>query len=216
MTDIKPTDFPKLESPYKRENEEGEYIVQPEIQSGYEWVFSDTDNVKAVEKLHGSNVSIIVEDGQVKEAWTRIGEETINKVHPYSPQHERIAEGIAKAQKKGWLDGYEDGQHFGEIIGEKFHNNPYDINGHLFVPFDYLRDKVYFKSYGKYPTDFESIRDWFQELTPLFYSRVHDLSFDEAEEDGFIEGIVFTHEDGRMAKLRRNMFKFYEGRRHKQ
>ena len=31
----------------------------------------------------------------------------------------------------------------------------------------------------------------------------------KGDKEGFIEGIVFTHPDGRMAKLRKDMFKWY-------
>jgi hypothetical protein len=50
---VKINDFPKLESPFQRENKNGEYVVTPNINPGYEWVFNDVENVKAVEKLHG-------------------------------------------------------------------------------------------------------------------------------------------------------------------
>lgn len=211
-------DFPKLHSPFKRDHENGAYLVQPEINPGYEWVFQDTDNVKAVEKLHGSNVSVVIKDGDVVEAYTRVGEEDIQKVDPYKPNHQRIAEGIAKAVRLDYFKGYPDGQHFGEIIGEKFHGNPYDIDGHIFVPFRRLREKVHFYSYGEHGTSYEDIRSWFKDgLTPLFYSKWHGLSFDEAEEQGFIEGVVFYHtETGQQSKLRLDMFDFYEGKRHKQ
>lgn len=36
----------------------------------------------------------------------------------------------------------------------------------------------------------------------------------EGGTEQFVEGIVFTHPDGRMATLRRDMFDWYEGRRH--
>ena len=210
------SDFPKLHSPFKRENIDGNYVVTPKINSGFEWVFKDTDNVKAVEKLHGSNVSVVIEDGEVVEGYTRVGKEDIQKVDPYKPQHSRIAEGIAKAVRLNYFDGYSDGQHFGEIIGEGFHGNPYDIKGHIFVPFKRLREKVHFYSYGDHPTTYGSISNWFKnDLNPLFYSKWHGLGFDEAEDQGFIEGVVFYHEKtGQMAKLRRDMFEWYEGGRH--
>ena len=33
-------------------------------------------------------------------------------------------------------------------------------------------------------------------------------------EEGFVEGVVFTHPDGRFAKLRRDMFSWYKEERH--
>ena len=35
------------------------------------------------------------------------------------------------------------------------------------------------------------------------------------DKEGFVEGVVFTHPDGRMAKLRIDMFDWYKGPRHK-
>ena len=46
---------------------------------------------------------------------------------------------------------------------------------------------------------------------PLFCLRVHGK---EAVDKHYVEGVVFTHPDGRMAKLRVDMFDFYTGRRH--
>jgi hypothetical protein len=66
-----------------------------------------------------------------------------------------------------------------------------------------------YKSWGKYPKDFNTISEWFKELMPLYAMR-------KADSKGFVEGIVFTHPDGRMAKLRRDMFDWYKGPRHKE
>jgi len=43
----------------------------------------------------------------------------------------------------------------------------------------------------------------------------------KGDREGFVEGVVFTHPDGRMAKLRVDMFDWYfkenpKARRHKQ
>ena len=50
--------MPKLESPFVRKMIGNNYIVTNEIAKGYEWVFED-ESVMAIEKLHGTNVSII-------------------------------------------------------------------------------------------------------------------------------------------------------------
>ena len=60
MIEIK--DMPKIESPFVRKEINGIYVVTPEIAEGYEWVFND-DKVLATEKLHGTNVSILIQDG---------------------------------------------------------------------------------------------------------------------------------------------------------
>lgn len=204
-------DFPKLESPFVREEIDDEYMITDEIQEGYEWVFDD-DEVMAVEKLHGTNVSILIEDGNITGVWNRK-----NRVPFYSRDKgdQYIIKGLLKSLNRGYVDKLPDGQHFGELIGEKFHDNPYNIDGHIWIPFEYLRDKCAYESWGNYPKTFESISKWFKDnLIPLFYARWNDLDFDTAFEEGFVEGIVFTHPDGRLAKLRRDMFDWYEGERH--
>jgi len=44
---------------------------------------------------------------------------------------------------------------------------------------------------------------------PLYWLMKHG-----DKKDSFVEGIVFTHPDGRMAKLRCDMFDWFKGRRH--
>ena len=198
---IRISDMPKLESPFVRMNINGKYIVTPEIAEGYEWVFTD-ESVKAVEKLHGTNVSIIVEHGIVVSLFNRTERiPFINKGKRY------IIEGILEAYEKGYIDFLGDGQHFGELIGEKVNGNPYKIKGHLWVPLRHLQDKYYYKSWGKYPKTFEAISGWFKTLMPLY-------ALQRGQKEGYVEGIVFTHPDGRMAKLRKDMFDWFEGERH--
>lgn len=211
------TDFPKLHSPFERaENTSGEYVVQDSVQDGYEWVFED-DAVRAVEKLDGTNVSIVIdENGAIESAFTRMGEDSVNPIDPWNTPNTFLVRGIQNANSKGWLDTLEPAkQHYGELIGPKINGNPYDIEEHLFVPFEYLYEKVYYKSWGDYPKTYDVLSGWFKDnLIPLFYARMHNLQFDELPEDAFVEGIVFTHEDGRKAKLRRDMFDWYDGERH--
>ncbi|MEK6792473.1 MAG: hypothetical protein AABX95_01505, partial [Nanoarchaeota archaeon] len=58
--------------------------------------------------------------------------------------------------------------------------------------------------------------NWFEkDLIPLYASMVHG---EEGRKSGFVEGVIFLHPDGRMAKLRRDMFPFWyeqEGKSHK-
>lgn len=225
------TNFPKLYSPFVRKNktlETGEkaYVVTPEIQEGYEWVFEEAEKVKAVEKLDGTNMSVYMKNGRPQAIFARAGPHKINRVPMFSKQrqHNEIIKGVLNAYHKGWLETLEDGQHFGELIGPKFGNddqgnvNPYDLNQHYFYPFKRAINKLEMKSYGKYGTDYESIREWFMEqgLIPLFASRIHGETWEEvlqhAEKP---EGVVFYHpETGDMAKLRRDMFPSFKGRRH--
>lgn len=198
MTTIQ--DMPKLQSPFVRErNDAGDYCVTPEIVVGYEWVFDDP-RVRAVEKLHGTNVSVCVQDGMIMGVWNRK-----TRIPFFNRGKDEIIDGVREAYKRKYIDMLPDGQHFGELIGEKYHKNPYKIERHLWVPFVRLQNQYAYKSWGRYPKTFDAISEWFRDLMPL-YGRKTDSDF--------VEGVVFTHPDGRMAKLRRDMFDWYEGRRH--
>ena len=207
---MKIKDMPKLECPFVREmtNQEGGiYVVIDKINPGYEWVFED-DKVMAIEKLHGTNVSIVIENGVLVSIWNRT--ERIIPFVTHSKVH--IVERITESFKKGYLDLLGDCQYFGELIGEKINGNPYKIKGHLWIPFSTFAQKhLKYKSWGKYPKDFTTISEWFKELIPLYASMIHG---EEGREKGFVEGIVFTHPDGRMAKLRGDMFEWFKGVRH--
>ena len=196
--------MPKLESPFVRKEINKHYIVTPEVAEGYEWVFND-ETVLAVEKLHGTNVSVYIEDGIVKFIFNR------TERLPFFCKGKRyIIEGLLEANDRGYIDLLGDGQHFGELIGEKVNGNPYKIKGNVWIPLKHLQKKYFYKSWGKYPKDFNTISEWFKELMPLYSIQVN------GDKNGFVEGIVFTHPDGRMAKLRKDMFPFwYENKNNK-
>jgi len=67
---MKITDMPKLKSPFVRKVIDNQYVVTNEIAERYEWVFED-ESVMAVEKLHGTNVSIQITDGIITGIWNR-------------------------------------------------------------------------------------------------------------------------------------------------
>ncbi len=204
-------DMPKLESPFVREMIKGEYVVIDEVQEGYDWVFED-NAVLAVEKIDGTNVSLILEEGEIRQVWNRK-----NYVPPFSfnKWHHFIIKGVLNSIAKGYLKEFEDGQHFGELVGPKINGNPYELQKHLWIPFKkYSRKRLAYRSWGKYPKTFESISKWFKDdLFSLFYAKQHSVPYSETP---LAEGIVFTHPDGRMAKLRRDMFSWYVGERHNQ
>jgi hypothetical protein len=193
-------DMPKLESPFVRSG--NDYQVTPEINPGYEWVFED-ENVTCQEKLDGTNVSIIIENGKVTRVFNRMNEEDILSKTP-------VMEAVRNAYERGYCN-FSDGQYFGEAVGEKIQGNPYKLTGSIWLPYQtYFVKHLTYKTWGKYPKTFEFISDWFREgLFPLF-------SASKGNKTGFVEGVVFHHQDGRMAKLRRDMFDWYEGVRHKE
>lgn len=197
-------DMPKIECPFVRKKINGAYLVIPEIAEGYEWVFND-DKVLATEKLHGTNVSIIIQDGIITSMFNRT-----ERIPFFNKGKRYITEAVLNSFERRYMEFLPDGQHFGEVIGEKVNGNTYKIKGHLWIPFEtYCKKHLAYKSWGKYPKTFESISEWFKTLMPLYVMK-------HGDKDGFVEGVVFVHPDGRMAKLRKDMFDWYRGQRHKE
>ncbi len=200
--EIKIKDMPKLESPFVRKEIKGKYVLTNEIAEEHEWVFED-ESVMAIEKLHGTNVSIIIENGVITMFFNRT-----QRIPFFSRGKKYLMEALLNSHERGYMDLLEDGQHFGEVIGPKVNGNPYKLDEHLWIPFKTFGQKhLRYKSWGKYPKDFKTISNWFKELLPLYSSM-------KGNREGFVEGVVFTHPDGRMAKLRCDMFDWFKGRRH--
>lgn len=178
------------------------YVVTNKIEEGYEWVFED-ELVMAIEKLDGTNVSIIIENGKITRIFNRTAE-----VPFFGSSKRFIIDGVLNSYERGYCK-FTDGQYFGELIGPKIQGNPYKLDKHLWIPFSsYCQKTLKYKSWGQYPKTFEAISEWFKDLMPLFALHLGQ------KEEGFVEGIVFTHPDGRMAKLRRDMFDWYSGQQH--
>jgi len=196
-------DMPKLKSPFVRELIDGQYVVTPQIEEGYEWVFED-DTVLAVEKLDGTNVSIIIENGKITRIFNRTAE-----VPFFNKGKSFIIQAILESFDRGYCN-LTDGQYFGEVIGPKLGGNPYKLDNHLWIPFDtYGRNHLMYKSWGKYPKDYDTISNWFKDdLFSLFIRRTtHEIEPPE--------GVVFVRPiDGLMAKLRRDMYPWFEGKSH--
>jgi len=198
-------DMPKLESPFVRAvNEKGDYVCTPKITEGYEWVFED-DSVLATEKLHGTNVSILIQDGVITSCWNRT-----ERLPFFNKGKKHIIEGILNSFERGYMEFLPDGQHFGELIGPKVNRNPYKIEQHLWIPFNtYCRKNLAYKSWGKYPKTYDAISEWFKTLMPLYMLK-HGVK------NGFVEGVVFVQPStGKMAKLRKDMFDWFTGERHR-
>lgn len=197
MTKV-PERFPKIRSVYKRsENTDGYYTVDPRIKNGFSWVFDRSSEVEAVEKIHGTNVSVLVEDDKVVRAASRVGDRSMNLVEPYNqPEKHFIVRGIQNSIKRGYTDNLEDGWNFGELVGPSVHGNPYDLEENIFIPFEWLRDKCEYRSYGKYSTEFDDISHWLEEeIFSLFYSKMHGKRIEDCSVSNgvFVEGIVFIH-----------------------
>lgn len=195
-------DMPKIQSPFRREMRDGAYIVTPEIEPGFEWVFTDP-TVQAIEKLDGTNVSVVMEAGHLKVLANR------KNLIPFDTlDTNRFIQGV-----RNWIDRGNalpaNGQHFGELMGPHIQQNFLELDRPIWFPLDYLKEKASYRSYHKYPKTYDNISAWFKDgLFSLMYQRFH-----EAQKRA-PEGIVFWHPDGRWAKLRRDMFDWWTGPRH--
>lgn len=194
--------MPKLHSPFVRKNINGNYIVTPEIDPDYRWVFED-ESVICQEKLDGTNVSIVIEDGRVTKVFNRTNEMDMLSKNP-------VMEAVRNAYEKDYCN-FTDGQYFGEAVGDRIQGNPYKLKDAIWLPFNtYFVKHLTYRTWGKYPKTYEVISEWLKDgLFPLFASSKGDKA-------GFVEGVVFHHPDGRMAKLRRDMFDWFKGSRHKE
>ena len=199
-------DMPKLESPFKRKlDENNEYLATPEIEEGYEWVFNGKEEeVLATEKLDGTDVSIIIENGKITRMFNRT-----NEVPFFNKGSKYITEAILNSFERGYCD-FTDGQYFGEVIGPKVNGNPYQLKEHLWIPFStYCREHLTYKSYHKYPKTFENIKKWF--FAEIKDGGIFSLFMRRRNIEQKPEGIVFHNlKTGQMAKLRLNMFKEFK------
>ena len=197
--------MPKLGCPFIRKEINGAYVVTPEIDPDYQWVF-DEPGVKAVEKLDGTNVSVLVENGEVTQIYNRK-----NRVGFWSGSP--IVSCLLNSAEKKWLN-FKDGQYFGEAMGEKIQANPLKLKDRLWMPFERAESKLMYTSFYKHDRTFENWSGWFKDY--LFSLMAQKYAEDKKTTKVMAEGVVFYHPDGiRMAKLRRNSFDWYKGDRHK-
>jgi len=211
---IKIKDFPKLESPFERQEIKGNYICIPKLRDEFRWIL-DKEKVQAQEKFDGTNCSIIIQDGCIKAVMNRTSRIDIWK------SGKQFYEGVKQAidDKKLKPEMLSDGQYFGELIGEKLNSNPYDINGHLFMPFDYVSNHYYFKFYtGWLEEEIKSgmnDKEIFNKFIELFKC-LKSIYFRSKGIEKHPEGIVFYNKlTNQMCKLRMDMFDFYKGKKHK-
>lgn len=198
-------DMPKLESPFVREGEK--YLVTNQVNPGYEWVFEDPDTI-CTEKLDGTDVSIIIRNGEIERIWNR--ENTI-PIWANDKGTRYIIDGLMHSYERGYVNRLANGQWFGELIGPKVGGNKYKLDRHLWLPFQtYVWETLRYKSWGKYPKTYQAISDWFQNDIFSLFMRQREGELMSPE------GVVFVNpKTGAMAKLRRDMFPWFTGPKHK-
>ena len=227
MINKEPTRFPKIKCPYQRETDkDGRYVMTPRHNNGYMWVNDPMQSI-AVEKIHGTNCAVQIQNGRVKHVWTRIGNKDMNLVHEYNGglEHIRICRAVQNSVRKGIVSEI-DGTYFGETLGKNFHSNMYDLDKDYFIPFKWARKNLKYYSWGEHGTSFKDIEEWFKDgLFSLLYQYFHGCSFKEASVTSgvFVEGVMFYREKFAatcfkpdkdvvvdatdFAKMRRDMFK---------
>lgn len=194
-------DMPKLESPFVRDT--ATHKVTPQVAEGFEWVFNDP-SVLAVEKLDGTNVSIYIESGELIAVRNRTTPIECNNLST-----NRFMEGLRNTYNKGMLP-VSTGQHFGELVGPKIQSNLLKLDAPLWYPFEYLKRCASYRSYHRFDKTFENISSWFK--NDLFSLLIRQKEGEIVQP----EGVVFHHSDGRMAKLRLDMFDWWKGKAHKE
>jgi len=209
---MKLNDMPKLESPFEREEVNGNFVCVPKFRKEYLWIL-DKDKVIATEKFDGTNVSVYIEDGKIKKILNRENDIDIWK------QKEWFYTGIKRAIDEGKfkLDRMTDGQYFGELLGPKIQSNAYELEQPLWLPFEYVKEHYYFKFYYTWLDEhhLESDTDWFNAFSELF-KNLKSIYFRSKGIEKQPEGIVFhNRETGEMCKLRMDMFDWFTGARHK-
>ncbi len=217
------TDFPKVECPFVRKTfkvnkddfkKHGSrlklrtpevYLVTNEINPGFEWVIDDPDTI-AVEKLDGTNVKIKTEKGRLTALQNRK-----NVIDPLLIMKGKafIVEGVFMAIQKGYVE--ENQEQAGEVIGPKLQGNPYQLDNHIWYPFEKAIKHLKYKSFHEHERTLENFSAWFKDhLKSLHHSK--RVGYDNAD---FAEGVVFynlkrkAEKKSYMAKLRRDMFDWF-------
>lgn len=194
-----PQNFPKIDAPFVRETaDNGRYLATPDVKPGYEWVFES--GTTAVEKLDGTCCAIKITNGDVVQAYTRLGNRDVQPVSPYGRRdHHYVVNGVQNSLNRDYLERLDDGIHFGELIGPAFGGgssevkNPHDLDEYLFIPFQRAQRKLTYRSWDDYEQDYHSIRDWFADgLFSLFYCQWNGCDAETSRTDGYCEGIIVT------------------------
>ena len=217
------SDFPKVECPFVRKTfkvnqddfkKHGRryqlrnpevYLVTNEVNPGFEWVFNDPDTI-AVEKLDGSNVKIKTENGRLIALQNRK-----NVIDPLQILKGKafIVEGVFMSIQKGYVaDNIEQA---GELIGPKLQKNPYQLDNHLWYPFEKAIKHLRYKSFHQHEPTYANLSSWFKDhLKSLLHSK--KVGYENAT---YAEGVIFynlkrkAEQKSYMAKLRRDMFDWY-------
>ena len=184
-------EFEKMFPPFLRD--EKTMFCLPEVAKGWEWCFN-TEEAYVLEKLDGTNVKLEVEGiklaifarNQKHKGYVKT---TLNNPE-YKYINQAVTNAVAKRKKR-----MKDGTYYGEVVGPAIQGNPYNLLTHHWFTFEPHKNGV--QVYKDYPktADFNEWKAWILALSSLLNTDVE------------AEGVVFLNKkDGRMAKLRKDMF----------
>ncbi len=220
------SDFPKIQCPFIRQDfkvnkeqwkkygsrlqlrEPKAYLAIDKVNPGYEWVFEDEDTF-AVEKLDGTNVKLLTENGRLVALQNRL-----NVIDPLQIIKGKtfIIEGIFRAIAKGYVKA--DGEQAGEVIGPKLQGNPYKLDVHEWYPFEKAIKDLSYRSFLEHERTWDNWSVWFKDwLVSRYYTKRTKMGSDK--EKVMAEGVVFYNLKRKaenkcwMAKLRRDMFPWF-------
>lgn len=217
------TNYPKIECPFVRKtykvNKEdwkkhgrklqlrlpSVRLVTSEITPDFNWVFEDPDTI-AVEKLDGTNVKLLTENGRLVSLYNRKNPIDMLDISG-SKGRTAIVEGIFMAVAKGYIEN--DGEQAGEVIGRHVNGNPYKIDGHLWYPFSKMIKHLSYRSWHEHERTYDNLSAWFKDYLPSRFSGKR------GDKDIKAEGVVFYNlnrlgeRKSYRAKLRRDMFGWY-------
>jgi len=221
MTEL--SDFPKIQCPFVRKiykvnkndfKEHGRkfqlrnpevYLVENEVNPGFEWVFDDPDTI-AIEKLDGTNVKLQTENGRLVALQNR--KNIIDPLQIISGKS-FIVEGVLMSVQKGFVE--KNAEQAGELIGPKLQSNPYQLPAHIWYPFEKAIKHLKYRSFHEHERTYDNFSAWFKDhLKSLYHTK--QVGYDNAV---FAEGVIFynlrrkSEKKSYMAKLRRDMFDWY-------
>lgn len=180
-----------------------DFKVINEITPGCDWVFNGEG--VATEKLDGTNVQITVENGQAIKLEKRRNPTKEEKARgeidgsyvlvTSDPGDKYIRDAIDNTDFSTWPDGV----HSAEAIGPKIQGNSLNLERHILVR------HADAPIYSDVQTHIRENADKFDYLQNII--RVSSLYSKSA----WIEGFVFHHPDGRMAKIKVKDFRYEVG-----
>jgi hypothetical protein len=183
----------KIPTIFVRDKNNGGKITET-VYEGCEWVFAGEGT--ATEKIDGTNVRLTIRSNTCVRLEKRCNPTKVQKakgvIEPWytdADQNDPADKYIYAAIEGTDLSEWPDGEHCAEAIGPSIQGNPLGLERHTLVPFN-----LKIPSFDNVPRSFEGLK-YFLSVCDSKYSPGHP-----------IEGIVFHHQDGRRAKIKRKDF----------